>query len=314
MAKNKEIEVSVIVPVTERHDDLCEIFAEFSEEIKKAGKSYEFIFVVDTHFDGVIEDLKKLKEKNKEVRIFYFPKTIGEATALSVGFDVAKGELVFTLSAYWQVEAKEFAKLFTSLENGYDLVVTRRFPRIDPKFNQVQSRAFHWIVKKSTGVGYSDMSCGLRGFKKKVLQEINIYGDLHRFIPLLAGKQGFKIEEINVKQSKADAHVRVYPMGSYIRRLLDILTIFFLVKFTKKPLRFFGLVGLGFSAIGLAINLYLLLFRLFGFGGIAGRPLLLLGALLMVLGIQSLSIGLIGEIIIFTHAREIKEYQVEEVI
>jgi len=314
MIKNKEPDVSVIVPVAERHDNLCDIFTAFSKEIKKAGKTYEFIFVVDSNFDGVIEDLKELKKTNKEVKIFYFQKTIGEATALSVGFDIARGEHVFTLSAYWQVEAKEIAKLFKSLDNGFDLVITRRFPRIDPAFNQLQSNVFHWIVRKLTGVGYSDMSCGLRGFKKKVLEEISIYGDLHRFIPLLAGKQGFKIEEINVKQSKQDTRVRIHPLGAYFRRLLDILTIFFLVKFTKKPLRFFGLAGLGFSFIGLAINFYLFIFRMLGFGGIAGRPLLLFGVLLIVLGVQSLSIGLIGEIVIFTHAREIKEYQVGEVI
>jgi hypothetical protein len=163
-----------------------------------------------------------------------------------------------------------------------------------------------------TSTHFHDISCGLKGMKKKVFEEINLYGDLHRFIPILADKCGFKIKEIEVKQRKEDSVLRLVRTGIYVRRLLDILTIFFVTKFTMKPLRFFGLIGMALFGIGGAITGYLGLYRLFGFGGIADRPLLLLGVILMVLGVQTLSIGLIGEIIIFTHARDVKEYNVEE--
>jgi hypothetical protein len=163
-----------------------------------------------------------------------------------------------------------------------------------------------------TPTHFHDISCGLKGMKKRVLEEINLYGDLHRLFPILADNYGFIIKEIKAKQRSEDTTIRLVKMGSYTRRLLDILTIFFITKFTMKPLRFFGLVGMSFFGIGSIITGYLGFYRLLGFGGIAERPLLLLGVLLMVLGIQTLSIGLIGEIIIFIHARGLKEYHIEE--
>jgi hypothetical protein len=148
--------------------------------------------------------------------------------------------------------------------------------------------------------------------KRKVFEEIDLYGDLHRFIPILAAKYGFKTKEIKARQRKEDVAMRIVGPGIFVRRLLDMLTVFFITKFTMKPLRFFGLIGTALFGVGGIINGYLALYRLLGFGGIADRPLLLLGVILMVLGVQTLSIGLLGEIIIFTHARKIKEYNIEE--
>jgi hypothetical protein len=149
---------------------------------------------------------------------------------------------------------------------------------------------------------------------REVAGELNLYGDLHRFIPVIAYKQGFKIAEIPIRQHPMNRAVRIQKPGVYLRRFLDILIVFFLTKFTKKPLRFFGLIGSTLFISGSLITLYLGLYRLFGFGGIAERPMLLLGVLLIVLGVQLLSIGLIGEIVIFTHAREMKDYRVEEIL
>ncbi len=170
------------------------------------------------------------------------------------------------------------------------------------------------MIHLLTGVKYHDISCGLRLMKREVAQKIHLYGDLHRFLPLLAYERGFKVTEIQVKQSRHDAKRRVFRPGVYLRRLLDILTLFFLFKFTKKPLRFFGLVGSALSVAGAAIMGYLGLYRLLGFGAIAGRPLVILGVLLMVLGVQLFSIGLLGEIIIFTHARKVKDYSIGKIL
>jgi hypothetical protein len=150
--------------------------------------------------------------------------------------------------------------------------------------------------------------------RRSVAEQIHLYGDLHRFLPLLAEQQGFRIAEIPVRQSPLDAKRRLYRPGLYLRRLLDILTLFFLFKFTKKPLRFFGLVGSGIFGCGAIITGYLGLYRILGFGPLADRPLLILGTLLMVLGVQVLSVGLLGEIIIFTHAGDDQEYKVREVL
>jgi hypothetical protein len=149
---------------------------------------------------------------------------------------------------------------------------------------------------------------------RRVAEELVLYGDLHRFIPVLASTRGFGVLEIKLAQRVEDRPIRVYGLGTYLRRLLDIVTIFFLAKFTSKPLRFFGLIGSTIFGTGAAITAYLGFYRLLGFGGIAGRPLLLLGLLLMVLGVQSLSLGLLGELVIFTHARQIREAQIAEIV
>jgi hypothetical protein len=150
--------------------------------------------------------------------------------------------------------------------------------------------------------------------KRIVAEEVHLYGDLHRFLPLLAYQRGFKISEVPVQQSHHDFKRRVRRPGIYLRRLLDLLTLFFLLKFTKKPLRFFGLVGSLLSGLGGLILAYLGIYRLLELGPIAGRPLLVLGVLLIVMGLQLFSVGLLGEIIVFTHARELKDYQIEEIL
>ena len=150
--------------------------------------------------------------------------------------------------------------------------------------------------------------------RRRVAEGTHIYGDLHRFLPILAFERGFKVVEVPVRQSKEDVERRVYSFGLYLRRLLDTLTLFFLFKFTKKPLRFFGLVGTAVGVTGAVITGYLGVYRLLGLGSIAGRPLLILGVLLLVLGVQLFSIGLLGEIIIFTHGGSSKEYAVDKLL
>ena len=312
MAEREKIDISVIVPVVERYDSLHKLYSEYSSAFGKLDKSHEFIFVVDGGFFEAFEDLKKLKAEHPSIKIIKLAKNFGESIALSIGVEKAQGNYIFTLASYFQVETVAIKIIWNELNNGYDLVLTRRYPRIDSKLNRLQSLIFHWIISKITSTHFHDISCGLRGMKRKVFDEIQLYGDLHRFIPILANKYGFKIKEINVKQRKEDTAIRLVRSGIYCRRLLDIITIFFVTKFTMKPLRFFGLIGMALFGAGSIITGYLALYRTRGVGGIADKPLLLLGVILMVLGVQTLSIGLIGEIIIFTHARDVKEYNVEE--
>ena len=312
MPEKEKMDISVIVPVVERYDNLHKLYSEFSSAFNKLDKSCEFIFVVNRGFSRVFEDLKMMRAENPSIKIIKLAKNYGESVAISIGVEKAQGNYVFTLASYFQVEPECVRTIWDSLNNGYDLVITRRFPRIDSRFNRLQSSVFHWLICKMTSTHFHDISCGLKGMKINVLDEIELYGDLHRFIPILAEKHGFNIKEIKAKQRKEDTTIRLVKLGSYPRRLLDIFTIFFISKFTMKPLRFFGLIGMALFGAGGCISGYLALYRLLGFGGIADRPLLLLGVILMVLGIQTLSIGLIGEIIIFTHARDIKEYHIEE--
>jgi hypothetical protein len=178
----------------------------------------------------------------------------------------------------------------------------------------MQNNLFNYLLRLSTDLKIHDAGCSARVFTKEVVEEIQLYGDLHRFLPVMAHRQGFRVIEINVEQSEKDFKRRLYAPGLYIRRLLDLLTIFFLLKFTKKPLRFFGLVGTTLFGLGVISSLYLVAEKLFFDVGLADRPALFLSSLFIVLGVQIIAIGLIGEIIIFTHAKELKEYKIDKII
>jgi glycosyltransferase involved in cell wall biosynthesis len=310
---DKSVEISVVVPISEFHDDLRVLHDQIVRQLSTLGASHEILFILDGPKPEALETLQLLKQQVPGVTILSLNRSFGEAAALAVGIDNACGQIILTVAPYFQVEPHEIPRVIkTLIDEEHDLVVTRRHPRIDPLFNRVQSWIFHWLTRTLTGVTYHDISCGLRAMRRRAALEIPLYGDLHRFIPLLAHQRGLKVTELPVQQSPHNLGRRVYKPGVYLRRLLDIFTLFFLFKFTKKPLRFFGLIGSVLLGSGALITGYLGLSRLLGGGSIAGRPLLILGVLLMVLGVQLFSLGLLGEIIIFTHAGKTRDYTLKE--
>ena len=305
-------ELSVIIPVTERFDPVSELFQEYKRGVEAIGKEYEFIYVIDGEQPDTLKELKKLQETEK-LTIITLAKKFGEAIALSAAFGKTSGDIILTLPAYQQIEADEIPQLVTSLENC-DMVLARRWPRRDSLLNRLQNRLFNFLLRLSTDLEIHDAGCSARAFKRNVVEEIQLYGDLHRFFPVMAHRQGFHVTELNITQSKKDIHQRLYSPGLYVRRLLDLLTIFFLIKFTKKPLRFFGLVGTTLFGLGLVSSLYIIAERLLFDISLADRPALFLSSLLIILGVQIIAIGLIGEIIIFTHAKDLKEYKIDKII
>ncbi len=313
-AENGLVAVSVVVPVTERCDALDEIYRNHADILRTLVPSFEFIFVLDQGFQEAAEPLHALIDKGEPIRIISLQRHFGEATVLMLGFREVRADIIITLPAYFQTLPEGLHTVMGALNEGNDLVVTRRYPRQDPWINRLQNRVFHFLIRFLTGVQFHDMSCSLRGIRTQVVREVNLYGDLHRFIPLLAYQRGFRVVEKNVLQHPADCHTRVYRPGVYLRRLLDIMTVVFLFKFTKKPLRFFGLIGAGLFAGGFVVSMILALQKLLSLTALADRPLLILGVLLMVLGVQTASIGLLGEIIIFTHARKLKDYAIQKIL
>jgi glycosyltransferase involved in cell wall biosynthesis len=307
-------EVSVVVPISERHDDITKLYSIYADALSKLNKSFEFIFILDGHFQAAREALDRLIAEGKPARVIEFPRKAGEAAALMEGFRQAHGEAILTLASYIQVDPNDLGKVFAAYENGNDLVITRRFPRIDPWFNRIQSFAFHYILRKMTGTSFRDITSGMRLIKREVALDFTLYGDLHRFIPIFAIQKGRKVEEVKVAQRKEDTGIRIVNLGAYLRRILDTLTLFFLIKFTRKPLRFFGLMGTFLFIPGLAVTAFLGAMRLFGGMSLSNRPLLLLGFLLMVFGMQLLSVGLVAELILFIHAKDIKDYNIQEII
>lgn len=307
------IELSVIIPVVERYDDIAELYGLYKKGLEDSKHSYEFIYVIDGDFGEVSANLKRLIADGEKIKVIQLARWFGEATALTIGMQHSSGDVILTLPAYQQIEAYEIPRLVESLK-GYDMVIARRWPRKDSLFNRIQSRVFHLFLNPVSEFKFHDIGCGVRVFKKRVAQEVNIYGDQHRFLPILAHKYGFRVLEVDAVQSKKDTLQRVYSPGVYVQRILDIFSIFFLVKFTKKPLRFFGILGSSVFAVGFSILLYLLFTKVFQGVPLADRPILLLGTLLVVLGVQVFAIGLLGEIIIFTHAKDIKEYTIDQII
>jgi glycosyltransferase involved in cell wall biosynthesis len=308
-------DVSVVVPVVERYGDLRRLHDEFAREIAALGKSAEFIFVLDARLRGALPELRALQQEAPgEVVIVLLGGSFGESAALSIGFDRARGDVIITLAAYFQVEPRGLGDALAALDEGADMVAGRRFPRIDSFFNRVQSRLFHSFVRGLTKTDFHDLSCGFKAMRRRVGRELKLYGGMHRFIPVLALNRGFAVREVPMPQRSEDRRTRFHGTGAYLGRLLDILTIFFLMKFTRTPLRFFGLLGVGLFLCGFFIDTVVVIQKALLQTEISDRPVLLLGVLLMVLGMQTLSLGLLGEIIIFTHARNIREYQVSEVL
>jgi hypothetical protein len=197
------------------------------------------------------------------------------------------------------------------MRGGADLVVASRSPRVDSWLNRLQSRVFHRMLGGVTDRRFHDIACGVRVIRRPVAEALPLYGDLHRFIPALALREGYRVDEVAVPQHPNDARTRIYGPGVYLRRLLDVAAFFFLAKFTEKPLRFFGLVGTVFFALGAVTGIVLLVERFAG-QGIANRPLLLLAVLLIALGVQLMGLGLVGEIIVHLRSPHRRAYRVRE--
>lgn len=313
-AAEARIEISAIIPVGDRHaEEIAALHAEYKAAFERLGRSFEMIYVLDGPQLDVAGILRAEQSRGGEVVIVGLTRKFGEATALMVGFGRARGQIILTLPAYPQIEGSELVKLVQGLSSA-DLIVGRRWPRAGGPIEGLRRRAFHGFVGWVTGMRFSDLGCGARAMTRRVLEEITLYGDQHRFLAILAARQGFRVREIDLRQSAKDRFEGEYRLREYAHRLLDLFTVIFLVRFTKKPLRFFGMIGVLTWGVGALVILYLVTQRVILGYPLADRPALLLASLLAVLGLQLFAIGLLGELIIFTHARHIKDYQVEEII
>ena len=301
--------VSVIVPVVEGVDDLIELYRSFSAALTARGNEHEFVFV----FDGGYVPPPELAALAQQpgVRVLRFARTFGETAALRLGIERSRGDLLLTLPAYFQVQAEGVGALLDALTDQTDVVVAARSPRIDSWLNRLQSAAFNRMISGVSDRKFHDSACGVRLLRRAAAEGLPLYGDLHRFIPALAMREGYQVVEVAVPQHPGNARTRVYGPATYARRLLDIAAFFFLAKFTEKPLRFFGLVGSLFFATGTVTSLVLLVNRLQG-QPIANRPLLLLAVLCLALGVQLMGLGLVGEIIVHLRAPHRRAYRVRE--
>lgn len=306
-------QLSIIIPVGARRSNLKDLYHEYKSGVAAVGVPYEFIFVIDGPRPDAARALQELLRDGEDLTVVHLTRNFGEAAALMAGFERSSGNAILTLPAYEQVEPAELRKLIAALGSS-DVAIGYRWPRAGNAFDKARRAAFHWLVKVVTGTSFRDLGCGVRALRRQVFEELDLYGDHHRFLAILATRLGFRVCEVPLRQSVKDRFERIYRPREYAHHALDLFSIFFLVRFTKRPLRFFGMLGASTFAIGAALITYLGVERFFFDERLADRPALILAALLIVLGMQIFALGLLGELIIFTHARGLKDYRVEQVI
>lgn len=311
--QSEEIAVSVIIPIGARQADLCSLYREYQSGLAALGERYECILVLDGLQAPDADAVRTLAAEDAPLTVVRLTRRFGESTALMAGFQRARGRTILTLPSYHQIEPAEIRKLVQALGNA-DLAIGHRWPRAGSRLEALRRSMFHGLLARVTGLRYRDLGCGARAMSRRVLEEIPLYGDQYRFLPVLASCNGFRVAEVDVRQSPRDRFDGRYGPREYAHRVLDIFSVLFLVRFTKKPLRFFGMIGALTFSLGAVLTAWLVVDRLIFHHSLADRPALLLSSLLVVLGVQVFALGLLGELIIFTHARKLKDYQIERVI
>ncbi len=308
-------EITVLVPITTGDGRVREVVTALSAELERLGRSFEFVLV----FDGVRGDAwteaEALSHERPGVVVsIALQQKFGESMCLSAGLQRARGRIVVTSPQYVQVDPYELSNMLAAIDGGADMVSPWRHPRIDPVLNRIQSAAFNQVMRWILHAQFHDLNCTFRAMRREVLRDVPIHGDMYRFLPAIASRQGFKVVELQVRHLKEWGGKGFFGPGVYLRRALDVLGVVFLSKFTLKPLRFFGSVGGLFLLIGGLLCTTIVVRDLFmGDGLNLSKPLFLMGLLLSVLGVQVIGFGLVGEIIIFTRAKHVREYRVEKV-
>jgi len=303
------LQVSILVLVSERSEPFAEFYEEFAAPLRAAGIAHEFIFVVAAKDGVLLTPLIPLRDRGEPILLFESALQVGEAGLLRSVVPYARGDTILVLAAYRRVAAEALRLLLGAIDDGADLVVARRTAAGDRAANQLQRRFVHALVRRLVGGSFHDLGSGVYAIRRDVLDSLPLYGEFSRFLPLFALRDGFRVEEIEVPQHVADRRTRFYAPGIYLRRLIDLLAVFFLIRFREKPLRFFGLVGGLVSLAGMVTLAALGAQRIAG-RPLADRPMLVVAVMLIVLGVQGIALGLIGEIIVHAGVRRRTVYRV----
>jgi glycosyltransferase involved in cell wall biosynthesis len=307
------VKISAIINISERIEGIDTLYSQLCEFLEDyTSGSFELVFVDNGVGGDKIDFLEEISRKQGNVKLIRLRSVFSESSAIDAGIKASNGEILIYMITRIRIDPHGLKALVERIGDKTDLVVGWRSPRSDSRLNQWVSHAFNRIISYLGELKLHDLSSGVFVAKKEVLRDIQLYGDLDKFIPILAFKQGYKVKEEKIAQLPGTFR-NSYYLRDYFHRILDIITIIFLTNYSKKPIHFLGFLGTIFALVGGVLNIYLLVYRLTQ-GPIAGRPLLLLGVLLFVIGIQMIAIGLLGEMIIYVHASDIKEYNIEEVV
>jgi glycosyltransferase involved in cell wall biosynthesis len=309
----EEVEISVLVPVLDEADTVQELARRVADVLGRLGRSFEIVFVDDGSSDGTPRQVREARERDPRVKLVRLRRNFGKAAALCAGFDHCTGSIIITMDGDLQDDPEEIPRFLAKLEDeDLDLVSGWKRRRQDPASKRLPSRLFNWVTRQLAQVDLHDFNCGFKAYRREVLAEISVYGELHRYIPVLASRRGFLVGEIQVQH-----HPRLHGRSKYgwdrlYKGLLDLITVLFITRYTRRPLHLFGTLGLGFFVSGLAIDTWLAYLWVFHHEDLSNRPLLLFGNLLILLGIMVLTTGLIGEMITFKNFRRRDSYSIKE--
>ena len=295
------MEYSVVVPVFNEKDSVEILFSEIKSAFNKINATWEVIFVNDGSNDGSLDTLKAIQnESQKNVAIVDFRHNRGKSAALMAGFRAATGGIVITMDGDLQDDPKEIPAMIRKLNEGYDIVSGYKKVRHDNPFHKtIPSRIFNYLVRKSTGTNLHDINCGFKMYRREVVEGLHLYGGLYRFIPVIAASNGYTVTELPVHHRKRKYGVSKYGLSRFIGGLFDLLTVIVQTRFIKRPLHFFGKVGIVPFVIGTFICLYLAYIHTFLRATIGDRPLLLLGIVLIITGVQIVCTGILAEIVTY---------------
>ena len=310
--------ISIVIPLHNEERSIPLLYEELQAALEPLEREWEAVFVDDGSVDGSFAALTRLHARYDNVRVVRLRRNFGKATALATGFDQARGEIVVTIDADLQDDPAEIPRLLVKLDEGFDLVSGWKTRRRDPLRRRIPSRIFNWVTGRVSGLRLHDMNCGLKAYRADVVHGMRLYGELHRFIPVLAQYRGFRVAELPVNHRPREHGRSRYGVERYIRGFLDLLTVSFIGRYRHRPLHLFGGLGLTLGLIGFAILVYLSVVKALGHA-IGERPLLTLGVLLVVVGLQFFSLGLISEMLTSQHeetagGREQAELHVDEIL
>ena len=304
------VDVSIVVPLLNEAESLPELHRRIADALEEAGASFEVIFVDDGSRDGSFETIRQLREDDGRISAIRFRRNYGKSAALAVGFEASRGDVVVTMDADLQDDPAEVPGMVDLLGEGFDLVSGWKKTRKDPLSKRIPSKLFNRVTGIVSGLRLHDFNCGLKAYRREVVETIPVYGELHRYLPVLAHWAGFRVTETPVLHHPRKHGSSKFGLGRFTHGFFDLLTVYFVSNYTRRPLHLFGSFGLLSFVAGLGIALYLTWLWLSGVG-IGTRPLLLFSVLLMVLGIQLVSMGLIAEMIAH-QARRTEDYAVRE--
>lgn len=302
--------ISLVIPLLNEEESILPLLNEIRKAIKPLNKPYEVIFVDDGSTDGSLKIIKDAGKTDNRIKFISFRKNYGKSAALQVGFRAATGDAIITMDADLQDDPHEIPNLLKKLDEGFDLCSGWKKERFDPFIKKYSSRFFNFVTRIISGIKIHDFNCGLKAYRREVVQNLNVYGELHRYVPVLAKWQGFTVTEIPVKHHKRRYGKTKFGMSRFFKGFIDLITVTFVSRYVKRPMHFFGFLGALSFLVGLIVNGYLTVEWLSG-KPLSNRPMLFLGMLLIIVGVQFFSVGLLGEMLVHQNQSE-REYVIKD--